>query len=340
MLRRALATAHLVLGPPLLLGACELAFPLVGNDGSPDGSSVDLDGGTPAADAPSSSDSQGEGSSGGSGGDGANDTGVADGGGQTDGGTGPTAIYSGLEAPLGIALNGTDVCWVAGQSVRGLFCAPTSGGGAGAIRALDDPSDPLLVGAFDLALDGTYVYWSNGPGNQVVRKALSGGTAAAPYFSGDNRVSYIAVTGAAQVWASDYVAPDAAAGALVVGPAAGGTSTEIYPLQPGESGVAVLGSTVYWGRSDVFAFGPQSGNVQPTTIASPGAPVGGVAVDAAGTAYFIVGNQKIYRLRQGSITPELVYGAASPFGDSDIAVDATAVYFSQHDRGTIMRMGK
>jgi hypothetical protein len=349
MVRRPLATARVVRGilgvlvPPLLLGACEVAFPLVENDGLPDGSTPGSDGGTNGlpADASGSNDGQGPAPSG----DGSNTNGAdgADGGVPSEAGNGPTAIYSGLNAPLGIALDTTgDVCWVAGQSVRGLYCAPTAGGDAGAIRKLDDANDAQwLVDAFDLALDATYVYWSNGPNNNVVRKALSGGTAAS-YFTGDNRVSYIAVTGSGQVWASDYVAPDASSGAIVVGPS-GGQSTEAYPLQPGESGIALwqTQNTVYWGRSDGLAFGVQSTSGSPPTIIKfPETPVGGVAVDSAGTVYFIVGDQKIYRLTSGSSSPQLLYDAMTPFGDSDIAVDDAAVYFSQHDLGTIMRMGK
>src|SRR5260221_3324145 len=87
--------------------------------------------------------------------------------------SGAQAVYAGLISPLGVALTATDVCWVAGDLPRGLFCAPKTGGGASTIRSLDAADDAFLTGAFDLALDDTYVYWGNGPGNQNARRPLA-----------------------------------------------------------------------------------------------------------------------------------------------------------------------
>ncbi len=253
---------------------------------------------------------------------------------------GPKTLFSGIDNPLGIAVTQQSVCWVASIQPAQLFCGPKQGANAGAPQRLDTQADQsFLSGAFDLALDGTYVYWSNGPNNQVVWKPLAGG-AASQYFTGDQRVSFIALS-ASGVLASDFVSStDSAPGNIVIGPAADGvTSTLIYPLVPTAAGVAAFGDVVYWGEATALAFGPIAGNVTPTRIASPGG-VGGVAVDAQGNAYFQVGNQTIYELAFGSTTPTLLYDAGAAFGDSDIAVDDVSVYWSEHDRGLILSMPK
>src|SRR5262249_2171148 len=158
----------------------------------------------------------------------------------------------------------------------------------------------------------TFVYWSNGPHNQVIRMRLSGGSAA-EYFTGDGRIAFLALQGT-RLFATDY-AGQTANGNVVVGPSGGNMSTLIFPGEHGDAGIAVANDTVYWGTSspNALAFALQVGNV-PVTRIPVGGPVDGVAVDPQGLAYFIVGAQTICRLDVGSTQPQTIYDAGAPFG--------------------------
>jgi hypothetical protein len=252
--------------------------------------------------------------------------------------TGPQVLYTNLITPTGIDVHAGRVCWVGGQTPRGLFCGPTSGGGT--VSQLDSPSDLAdLDDAFDIALDDANVYWSNGHNNRVMQKPLGGG-AASQFFNGDNRVSYISLQGG-HAYASDYQSASFK-GNVVVGPNPDGvTSRLVYPLEEGAAGVAWFQSNLYWGTASpqALSFGSDQGNAVITRITVNGA-VEGVAIDSAGTAYFQAGEQRIYRLRHGSTAPDVIYETNAPFGVSDVAVDDTTVYWSERDRGRIMGLAK
>jgi hypothetical protein len=252
-------------------------------------------------------------------------------------------LYDGLAEPRGITLFGGDVCWVGGsQNPRGLFCAPKSGGTATDIVEIDEPNDgPLLGDAFDLVRDATYVYWSNGGNNQVVRKQLPSGQSQ-PYFSGGGRISFLTAGSAATLWATDFADPPTVSfGEVIVGPAPNSSSSNaIYTSESGASGVAIFGGTVFWGTSDALKSGPLTGSVTPNITMSPEMPVGGVAVDTQGTAYFLAGNQKVYRLTKGTAVPQSIYEENTAFGTGDVAVDDQRVYLSEPDVGVIMSIPK
>ena len=259
------------------------------------------------------------------------DAGAADGG--------PTAIYSQLLSPLGITVHAGTLCWVQGDSLREVVCAPATAGTASQIAIVaSQTNDALVQGAFDVARDDAYVYWSNGPKNQVVRKPIAGGVSA-PYFTGDQQVSYIVLDGT-NLWATDYVA-GATSGNIVIGPSATSSSMLIYPGETQAAGLGVFSGSVYWGRASPGSVsgGPVGGNATITRVMTAGR-VTGLAIDSAGTTYFLSDNQQMYRLVQAGSTPELLYDAGAPFGDSDLAADDTAIYWSEHDRGRIMRMAK
>jgi hypothetical protein len=255
-------------------------------------------------------------------------------------------LYSDLASPRGITLSpdGSKVCWVGqGNLGWGLFCAPVSGGTSKDITEIDEPGDQsFLQDAFDLLLDMNYVYWSNGSGNQVVRRPLQDGGPPHLYFSGGDRVSFLAFGVGATIWATDFTEPPAtSAGEVIVGPMADSSSSNaIYTGQQGAAGVAFAAATgtVLWGTPDALKLGPLAGNVNPRSIASPQTPVGGVAVDSQGTAYFLAGNQIVYRVEQGTPTP--IFHETSAFGTGDVAVDTRRVYFSEPDAGLIMSIPK
>jgi hypothetical protein len=251
----------------------------------------------------------------------------------------PGPLYTGLLSPLGIAVHAGTLCWVQGQSLLEVVCAPAAGGSPAQITTLaSETNDPLVQDAFDVARDDTYLYWSNGPKNQIVRQPLAGG-ASSPYFTGDQQLSYIVLDGT-NLWATDYVA-GATSGNIVVGPSASGSSMLIYPSETQAAGIGVYSGSVYWGRAapNTISAGLTGGGTNITRVATAG-PVTGMAIDAAGTTYFLSGNQQVYRLVQAGSMPELLYDAGAPFGDSDLAIDDTTIYWSEHDSGRIMRMGK
>ncbi len=260
--------------------------------------------------------------------------------------TAPTAIYSSLSAPLGIAVSAGKLCWAGGAALRSISCGPATGGGAAEIETIAaQTTDPLVAGAFDVALDSESIYWSNGP--TVIRKPWSGG-ASASFFNG-LRLAYLAAQGdpsdgGTQIWASDYSPPDSgAAGAdILFGPIDPATSEYLYEGEPGASGVAVYEDTVFWGTATsegYIGYGPKVGKAARKTIAA-GGPVTGLAIDAAGTLYFLVSDQYVYRLPSAGGSPALVYDAGEAIGGGDVAVDDDAVYLSEHDAGRIMRLPK
>jgi len=253
-------------------------------------------------------------------------------------------LYCGLTVPRGITLVDADVCWVGNVSPRGLFCALASGGGN--IRPMAGPNDAtFLLDAFDLLFDATYIYWSNGQNNQVIRRPRSGGQPQ-EYFTGGGRLSFLTPGDGATIWATDFADPSdlggVSAGEVVVGPSSGGgtASNAIYTAQAGAAGVAVYNGNVYWGMPDGLAFGSLTGNAMIYHVTSIETPVAGVAVDTAGVAYFLAGNQSLYRYATGTAGPAPMYRAPRPFGAGDVAVDDQNVYFSEPDLGCIMRIAK
>jgi hypothetical protein len=259
----------------------------------------------------------------------------------TDGAVTARPLYCGLTMPRGITLFGGDICWVGDVTPRGLFCAPASGGTSANIVRIDRASDqPFLADAFDLLLDANNIYWSNGQNNQVIR--MQQGGRPGQYFTGGSRVSFLAFGDGAAIWATDFADPPASGfGEIIVGPSGGGTSSNaIYTAEFGASGVAVYGGNVYWGTSDALNFGPLTGNTTINRIKSPEKPVGGVAVDADGTAYFLAGNRSLYRYATGLADVKFMYAETSAFGTGDVAVDDQNVYFSEPDRGCIMIIPK
>jgi hypothetical protein len=259
----------------------------------------------------------------------------------SDGAVTAQVLYCGLTAPRGITLFNGQICWVGDLKPQGLFCAPASGGTSANIVRIDDRviDAPFLLDVFDLLLDANYVYWSNGQNNQAIR--MQRGGQPEQYFTGGGRVSFLAFGNAATIWATDFADPPSiGAGEIIVGPSGGTSSNAIYTAEVGASGVAVYGGNVYWGNSVGLNFGPLAGNARINRIMSPERPVGGVAVDAQGTAYFLAGNRSLYRYATGAAVPTFMYGETSAFGTGDVAVDDQSVYFSEPDRGCIMIIPK
>lgn len=246
-------------------------------------------------------------------------------------------LYSDLVEPRGITIDGHNVCWVAGEP-RSIYCAPKDG--SGPISDITLPSDrEKLAGAFDIVFDDQYLYWSNGSYNELVRRPRSGGTPSA-YFTGSGTLAYIALLDGF-VFASDYRGPTIS-GNIMRGPHGTdingvGQSMVIYPDEAGASGVAIVGEVVYYGTHDVLAYGHHFGNDHLLQRVPAGGSVQGVAVDGKLDAYFLVNNQRLYKLVRNTVTPVLLYEAEVPFGESDVALDDEWVYWSERDLGLIKR---
>jgi hypothetical protein len=54
--------------------------------------------------------------------------------------------------------------------------------------------------------------------------------------------------------------------------------------------------------------------------------------------YFLAGNQSVYRYVTGAQSADRVYQESQAFGVGDVAVDDQNVYFSEPDRGCIVRI--
>jgi hypothetical protein len=256
---------------------------------------------------------------------------------------GAMALYTGRTSPLGVGVHSGTICWVEGQTAWQIMCGPTAGGTEPQVVATST-DDPTVDNAFDVAMDDTYYYWSNGPNNKILRKAINNGTSE-QYFTGDNWVSYIvlgdqsAPAGGTSLWVSDW--GNGGSEHVVVGPSgSNGVDSMLVFTDSSVAGVAVYTGSVYWGSSSSYvAFGLEGGNVTATQVATSGA-VTGLAIDqSTGIVYCIVNSQQIYKFASDSSQLTLMYDAGSSFGVSDLAVD-DAVYWSENGNGQIMRMAK
>jgi hypothetical protein len=113
----------------------------------------------------------------------------------------------------------------------------------------------------------------------------------------------------------------------------------MYPNQVQAAGIGVYSGSVYWGSPSAVSFGPEVSHDMVQTIATSGR-VTGLALDSSGALYFLLGNQQVCRIASGGTVAQTIYGAGGSFGDSDLAVDDTAIYWSENALGQIMRMPK
>jgi hypothetical protein len=242
---------------------------------------------------------------------------------------GPQTIYANLIGPIGLTVLGDDLFWVAGQP-KGLFHAPRAGGGA--VAHLDDASQPI-GDAFDLAVDATFVYWTQ-RGGAVLRRGRNGGANEA-CFTASGSAAYIAIANGA-LFVTDFRLDGT--GSVAKG-TCGGASI-LFSNQSRASGIAATPQLVYWGKNqnDQIAFGPINGG-SPSTFRAVVGAVGGVAVDAD-AVYWLRESRRVMRFTFASQIETELYDAGGPFGDGDIAVDDDAVYWTETANGVIKRLPK
>jgi hypothetical protein len=131
---------------------------------------------------------------------------------------------------------------------------------------------------------------------------------------------------------------------------AGGTPVRLASGQGGVGrGIAVDGASVYWTRNGVGGAGngtvmkmPVDGGA-PTALASGTSNATAIAVDARSIYWvsFDIGGGSLMRMPLDGGTPTTLASRVSP---SDLAVDATNVYFTMSapdyvDHGAVMKLG-
>jgi hypothetical protein len=248
---------------------------------------------------------------------------------------GPIPVYT---APMGatlrgIALHGSDLYWVECCAGRGLFKMP--GGESGMAIPVQ-----FTENAFDVAVDASSIYWSEGKNSfQVFQMPISGGTVS-PYFP-HNAMSptYITVDDAAVV----YVTTEG--GSIISGIA--GPSMHLYAAQTGIAGIAFYASAdaggrdVYWGYNAGIRYATTKGGgiVKDVWTGGTNESAQGVATD--GQDLFWISDNKSIKKSELAIASPGPTSCINPPQDlganADIAVNDRWIYFTWPNRNAIYR---
>lgn len=231
---------------------------------------------------------------------------------------------------LGIGVFGDLVFWVS-QDPPSLRRAFKDGVGQ---LTLSGPGDLVQRDVFDIAADSDYVYWTEVSANQVFRKPMSGvGTRETTGVTGPGQAAFLVVDGA-QIYVSDYDFLRMR-GTIV------DRKQALYPESDVVAGLAVHSNFLFWARQTArkIVSGPVTGGGK-SEVATTGGRVMGIAVDRD-FIYWVEDSIRVKRMsRRGGTTPLTLYEATRPFGDSDIAVDETSVYWTQQNDGLVLRLAK
>ncbi|HWO19945.1 MAG TPA: hypothetical protein VNO30_14260 [Kofleriaceae bacterium] len=215
--------------------------------------------------------------------------------------------------------------------------------GAFAYRCVYTPLEQLASGASgysaerQLALDDTYVYWTNLDASTVKRVAKTGG-AVQTLAAGQSGASGIGVDSTHVYWTQVF------GDRVLRMPVGGGTIETIATAQDGATALALDGTHVYWANlvAGTIMRWPKAGGT-PTPIAT-GQPLGNaiqpamIAVDATHVYWTNRGDGTIVKvpLAGGTVVP-LASGQSDPAG---IALDGTHVYWTNSNNRTIARVAK
>jgi hypothetical protein len=236
----------------------------------------------------------------------------------------PVTIAKDQMGPLGIAVSATQVFWV-NRGRPALWRAEKDGKDP---RRVDAAPEDGISDPFDIAVENDTVYWTELTQNIVFSKPLGGGPKDAT-VPGPGTAGYLAVEGGKVV-----LADHRPGGGIVI------NRMVLYPEMDTVSGLAVLEGAVFWARQSARKI--MSGSLtsaSQSTIVDTNGVVNGVAADGK-TVYWVEDGLRVMRANRESGTMKTLYTATVPFGESDIAVDETAVYWTENATGLVRRLAK
>ncbi len=186
---------------------------------------------------------------------------------------------------------------------------------------------PLATGQFSqgIALDATYVYFTNISPGAVGKVPIAGGAVSTLSTVGSANFD-IAVDTASVYWTGQ-----SSSNILKVG-LGGGTATTLATGQAGPTGIAVDGLSVYWTNNGTSVVKVGLGGGTPTTLASGQNGCRGIAL-AGSTVYFSnagdsSGNGSLVRVSTSGGTPvTLKSGLMQP---ESIAIDGSNIYWASY----------
>lgn len=221
----------------------------------------------------------------------------------------PTVIATG-ENPYGLAVTTDTIYWSdfgsdAGSVDGAIMKAPLSGGSATTLASGER-------GPLGIAVDATNVYWArNDISSQIMKVAIGGGNVA-PVTAGQDHPAGVAVFESNVFWTNYSNPPYNTEGKVMKASLVDGTPIELATDQLGPLNIVTDGSYVYWTNQ-----GDKDMEASPSRIPNTGSVMRAAA--------------------DGSSLSTIADGQNGPHS---IAIDATHVYWTNEDDGTVLSFAK
>jgi hypothetical protein len=255
-----------------------------------------------------------------------------------------------------IAINGIKA-YIAGNS--NIYAVSLSGGGAVGLANNYPQNSPTGI-----AIDGSYVYWTNFQTGTVMRVDLNGSTAPLQLSSGQTYPSAMAIDGTYLYWVN-YNSPGAVMKMLlssqavsslasgINGPAgiavdsayayvglasddyvisvqlSNGSIAQLTTFQNNPSAIAIDSSNVYFTNDaingDAHQVAKNANKSAGVSLGPSASPPGGIATD--GTNVYWVGNDNVYKCPVGAVGGCKVF-VPNQTRAAYVAVDSTSVYWT------------
>jgi hypothetical protein len=176
-----------------------------------------------------------------------------------------------------------------------------------------------LNGVTQIALDATYVYWTETGAGNVTKVPIAGGTPI-PIATGQFKPLHVAVDASNVYWTNNLGA------AVMAAPVAGG-SPSVFADAVSPTHVVLDTDTVYWDDSNGVVWSQKKAGGSPVVVFSNGNGISSLAVSA--TYVYASAGSAIYLIPKASGSPITVTCQGSPGNPCDptvIAVAGTTVY--------------